>query len=56
MRRSVILLAPAWVATALLTTTPGSAQIQKVETKPVPRPKVEMKTAPKTTTVIENRS
>ena len=45
MRRSVILLAPAWVATALLTTTPGAAQIQKVETKP----------APKTTTVVEEQ-
>ncbi len=48
MRRSVILLAPAWVATALLilTTTPGAAQVQKVETR----------TTTKTTTVVDGKT
>ena len=55
MRRSVILLATAWATTALLTltTTPGAAQIQKVETKPATTPKAGTKPATKTTTVVK---
>ncbi len=52
MRRSDILLAPAWVATALLAATPGAAQIQKVETKPAPKGTTVVKEQVITTRVV----